>query len=191
EAAGFDVMIVETVGVGQSETAVASMVDFFLVLMIAGAGDELQGMKKGVLELADAIAINKADGDNVKRAERARKEYENALHYLRPATPTWTPPVLTCSAKDENRRGIRKIWETVLDHRRRLEKTSELEEKRRRQAVDWMWDLISEGLQDRFRTNPAVRRRLSALQQAVEKGATAPTAAAAELLFLLDKENPV
>ncbi len=191
EAAGFDVMIVETVGVGQSETTVASMVDFFLVLMIAGAGDELQGMKKGVLELADAIAINKADGDNVKKAERARKEYENALHYLRPATPTWTPPVLTCSAKDENRRGIREIWDTVLDHRRRLGKTSELEEKRRRQAVDWMWDLISEGLQDRFRTHPAVKRRLSTLQQEVEKGATAPTAAAAALLFLLDKENPV
>ena len=191
EAAGFDVMIVETVGVGQSETAVASMVDFFLVLMIAGAGDELQGMKKGVLELADAIAINKADGDNVKKAERARKEYENALHYLRPATPTWTPPVLTCSAKDENRHGIRKIWETVLDHRRRLEKTSELAEKRRRQAVDWMWDLINDGLQDRFRANPSVRGRLSAIVKEVEKGTAAPTAAAAQLLFLLDKENPV
>jgi LAO/AO transport system kinase len=189
EAAGFDVMIIETVGVGQSETTVASMVDFFLVLMIAGAGDELQGMKKGVLELADALAINKADGDNVKKAERARKEYENALHYLRPATPTWTPPVLTCSAKDDRRPGIRKIWETVLDHRQKLYATSELEEKRRRQAVDWMWDLINEGLQDRFQADPSVRRRLKELERAVADGDTAPTAAAAQLLFLLDKEK--
>ncbi len=188
EAAGFDVMIIETVGVGQSETTVASMVDFFLVLMIAGAGDELQGMKKGVLELADALAINKADGDNVKKAERARKEYENALHYLRPATPTWTPPVLTCSAKDDSRPGIRKIWETVLDHRQKLSATSELEEKRRRQAVDWMWDLINEGLQDRFQADPSVRRRLKELERAVADGETAPTAAAVQLLFLLDKE---
>ena len=189
EAAGFDVMIIETVGVGQSETTVASMVDFFLVLMIAGAGDELQGMKKGVLELADALAINKADGDNVKKAERARKEYENALHYLRPATPTWTPPVLTCSAKDDDRPGIRKIWETVLDHRQKLSATSELEEKRRRQAVDWMWDLIKEGLQDRFQADPSVRRRLNELERAVSDGETAPTAAATQLLFLLDKEK--
>jgi len=188
EAAGFDVMIIETVGVGQSETTVASMVDFFLVLMIAGAGDELQGMKKGVLELADALAINKADGDNVKKAERARKEYENALHYLRPATPTWTPPVLTCSAKDDSRPGIQKIWETVLDHRQKLSATSELEEKRRRQAVDWMWDLINEGLQDRFQADPSVRRRLKELERAVADGETAPTAAAVQLLFLLDKE---
>ncbi len=191
EAAGVDVVIVETVGVGQSETTVASMVDFFLVLMIAGAGDELQGMKKGVLELADAIAINKADGNNVKKAERARKEYENALHYLRPATPTWTPPVLTCSAKDESRPGIRKIWEAVLDHRRRLEKTSELSEKRKQQAVDWMWELINEGLQDRFQADPEISRRLPELLKEVETGLTAPTAAAAELLFLLDKEKPV
>jgi LAO/AO transport system kinase len=191
EAAGFDVMIIETVGVGQSETAVASMVDFFLVLMIAGAGDELQGMKKGVLEMADAIAINKADGGNVEKAEKARKAYENALRYLRPPTPTWTPPVLTCSAKDERRRGISEIWETVLDHRRRLEKTGELAEKRRRQAVDWMWDLINEGLQDRLRSDARVRSRLADIQREVEKGNTAPTAAATELLFLLDKENPV
>ena len=191
EAAGFDVMIVETVGVGQSETAVASMVDFFLVLMIAGAGDELQGMKKGVLELADAIAINKADGDNVEKAERARKEYENALHYLRPATPSWTPPVLTCSAKDDTRKGIAEIWTTVLDHRKRLEKTGELAEKRRRQAVDWMWDLINEGLLDRFRSDPEIRRRLPEMQRDVARGSAAPTAAAAQLLFLLDKKNPV
>ncbi len=99
EAAGFDIIIVETVGVGQSETAVASMVDFFLVLMLAGAGDELQGIKKGVLEIADALAVNKADGDNVEKARQAKKAYETALHLLSPASPSWSPPVLTCSAK--------------------------------------------------------------------------------------------
>ncbi|MCP3955615.1 MAG: methylmalonyl Co-A mutase-associated GTPase MeaB, partial [Desulfobacterales bacterium] len=100
EAAGFDVILIETVGVGQSETTVASMSDFFLVLMLAGAGDELQGIKKGVLELADAVTINKADGDNIEKAEKARKSYEMALHLLNPATPTWSPPVMTCSAME-------------------------------------------------------------------------------------------
>ena len=115
EAAGFDVIIVETVGIGQSETTVASMVDFFLVLMLAGAGDELQGIKKGFLEFADALAINKADGDNVERARIARKDYETALHLLRPASPNWSPPVVTCSARE--RTGIGEIWEIVLKHR--------------------------------------------------------------------------
>ena len=115
EAAGFDVIIVETVGIGQSETTVASMVDFFLVLMLAGAGDELQGIKKGFLEFADALAINKADGDNVERARIARKDYESALHFLRPASPNWSPPVVTCSARE--RTGIGEIWEIVLKHR--------------------------------------------------------------------------
>jgi LAO/AO transport system kinase len=117
EAAGFDVAIVETVGVGQSETTVSSMVDFFLVLMISGAGDELQGIKKGVLELADAIAINKADGNNIKKAEIAKKEYENALHFLNPASSTWTPPVLTCSAVEMT--GIDEIWNNILLHKKK------------------------------------------------------------------------
>jgi LAO/AO transport system kinase len=140
EAAGFDVVIVETVGVGQSETTVASMVDFFLVLMIAGAGDEIQGIKKGILELADAIAVNKADGDNVKKAEVARKQYETAIHYLAPSLPIWTPPVLTCSALEMI--GIEEIWQTVLEHREKFMETGELEANRRKQAVDWMWSLV-------------------------------------------------
>ncbi|MGE0087674.1 MAG: methylmalonyl Co-A mutase-associated GTPase MeaB [Desulfococcaceae bacterium] len=143
EAAGFDVIIVETVGVGQSETTVASMVDFFLVLMIAGAGDELQGIKKGVLEVADAIVINKADGDNILRAKMARKEYETALHLLMPATPTWSPPVLTCSAVEMT--GIDKIWETILDYRSRMTATGEQESKRREQALEWMRLLLKDG----------------------------------------------
>src|SRR5210317_1087126 len=117
EAAGFDVIIVETVGVGQSETTVASMVDFFLVLMLAGAGDELQGIKKGILELADAIAINKADGDNVENAKRAVKAYETALSLLNPSSPSWKAPVLTCSALEMI--GIEDIWNVVLDHKER------------------------------------------------------------------------
>jgi len=148
EAAGFDVIIVETVGVGQSETTVASMVDFFLVLMIAGAGDELQGMKKGVLEIADALAINKTDGDNVQKARMARKEYETALHLLRPASLTWSPPVLNCSAIEMT--GIDEIWSTVLEHRKKFTATGELKANRKKQAVDWMWSLIEEGLKKNF-----------------------------------------
>jgi LAO/AO transport system kinase len=140
EAAGFDVIIVETVGVGQSETTVASMVDFFLVLMIAGAGDELQGIKKGILELADAVVVNKADGDNVERAEFARKQYETALHFLAPASSSWTPPVLTCSALEMI--DIDTVWETVLAHHEKLTQTGELQANRKKQAVDWMWFLV-------------------------------------------------
>lgn len=184
EAAGFDVIIVETVGVGQSETAVASMVDFFLVLMLAGAGDELQGIKKGVIEIADAIAINKADADNLERVAQARKAYETALHLLVPVSDLWSPPVLTCSALEMT--GINKIWETILDHRKRLMDAGELEAKRKRQALDWMWSLIEEGLRDRFRRNPRVRNHLPEVSREVEKGITTPTIAATRLLEYLD-----
>ena len=188
EAAGFDVMIVETVGVGQSETTVASMVDFFLVLMIAGAGDEIQGIKKGLLELADAIAVNKADGDNIAKAEKARKQYESALHFLAPISPNWTPPVMTCSSLQEHRDGIAKLWQTVLAHRETLMTSGELQAKRRKQALDWMWSLVNEGLKMRFYDHPAVKNQLPRYLREVERGGTAPTIAASELLFLLDKE---
>ncbi len=191
EAAGFDVMIVETVGVGQSETTVASMVDFFLVLMIAGAGDEIQGIKKGVLELADAIAVNKADGDNVAKAETARKQYESALHFLAPVSPNWTPPVMTCSSLEENRVGIQELWKMILTHREKLMASGELQAKRRKQALDWMWSLVDEGLKTRFYNHPAVKDKLSGFSREVEKGLLAPTIAASELLFLLDKEDAV
>jgi len=187
EAAGFDVMIVETVGVGQSETTVASMVDFFLLLMISGAGDELQGIKKGVLELADAVAVNKADGDNVNRAEMARKQYETALHFLAPSSPNWTPPVLTCSAIEMN--GIDIIWGSVLDHHKKLTLTGELQANRKKQAVDWMWSLVKEGLNERFFQNSEVNKLLPGILKEVESGETASTLAAARLLFLLDN-NP-
>jgi len=189
EAAGFDVVIVETVGVGQSETTVASMVDFFLVLMLAGAGDELQGIKKGVLELADAVTINKADGDNVEKAEKARRSYELALHLLNPATPTWSPPVLTCSALAMT--GIDRIWETIQDYRQRMAATGELEEKRRRQAVAWMWSRIEDGLKERFFNDTRVKSQLSRVKAAVARGDLSPTAGADTLLFLLDNHSGV
>ncbi|WP_419659964.1 ArgK: LAO/AO transport system ATPase [Desulfosarcina variabilis str. Montpellier] len=187
EAAGFDVVIVETVGVGQSETTVASMVDFFLVLMLAGAGDELQGIKKGVLELADALAINKADGDNVEKAEKARRSYEMALHLLNPATPTWSPPVLTCSAL--NLVGIDHIWSTVKEYRQRLSATGELDEKRRRQALAWMWSRIEDGLRERFYSHPQVSARLRDIEASVQRGELSPTVGAESLLFLLDNNR--
>ena len=184
EAAGFDVMIVETVGVGQSETTVSSMVDFFLVLMIAGAGDELQGIKKGVLELADAAAINKADGDNVEKAEFARKQYETALHFLAPSSPNWTPPVLTCSALEMI--DIDLIWETVLGHRKKFMATGELEANRRKQDVDWMWSLVKEGLKEQFYKNAEIKKMLPGILKDVANGMIASTVAANRLLFLLD-----
>jgi LAO/AO transport system kinase len=185
EAAGFDVIIVETVGVGQSETTVSSMVDFFLVLMLAGAGDELQGIKKGVLELADAIAINKADGDNIEKAARAKKDYETALQLLRPASPNWSPPVLTCSARELT--GIEEIWSVVLKHRNIMSSSCELEQNRKSQALAWMWSLVEEGLKDRFNHHPEVQHHLPGLSRQVENGKLSPTAAACQLLFFLDK----
>jgi len=180
EAAGFDIVIIETVGVGQSETAVAGMVDFFLVLMIAGAGDEIQGIKKGLMELADAVAVNKADGDNIQAAERAKRDYLSALHLLRPASKAWSTPVLTCSAL--TMQGIDKVWQTVLDHRDRLSAAGELQEKRRSQALDWLWSMIEEGLREQFHAHDGVRAMLPGVLSRVAHGTLAPGAAARELL---------
>jgi len=188
EAAGYDVVIIETMGVGQSETTVASMVDFFLVLMIAGGGDELQGIKKGVLEVADAIVINKADGDNVVRAESAQKEYQSALNMLMPASPNWRPPVLTCSSMEG--KGIDEIWKTILDHRDKLTGTGELAEKRKTQDLDWMAFLLEDGLRQWFYTSPHVQEALPRLRKDVEDKKTSPTAAADSLLaFLHDRDG--
>lgn len=184
EAAGFDVIIVETVGAGQSEVAVASMVDFFLILMIAGAGDELQGIKKGILELADAVAINKADGDNVERANLARQQYEMALHIATaPSFSGWKPPVVTCSARKA--RGIREIWDIVQDHRNILSATGELDMKRRQQSLDWMWYLVKEGLTESFNQNPAVKNSLPRIKRDVLDGLISPITAADRLLSYL------
>ena len=191
EAAGFDVIIVETVGVGQSETTVASMVDFFLVLMIAGAGDELQGIKKGLLEVADAIAVNKADGDNIERAQLAQRQYAFAMHLLTPSTPTWTPPVMTCSSLEAAPVGIEEIWDAVLDHRQKLTATGELEEKRKQQALDWMWFLIEEALKERFFERADIKTALPRISREVKAGTLAPTVAVSKLLFMLDNDDAV
>src|SRR5262247_3946729 len=140
EAAGYDVVLVETIGTGQSETMVADMTDFFLVLMLPGAGDELQGLKKGVVEIADMIAINKADGDNVQRAKAAAAEYRAALHILSPRSTSWSPPVVTYSALSGA--GIGDLWAAILDHRKRMTASGELEERRREQQVKWMWAML-------------------------------------------------
>lgn len=186
EAAGFDVIIVETVGVGQSEAAVAAMVDFFLLLMITGAGDALQGIKKGILEMAHAVAINKADGENAPRAEKMRRELESALQLMLPTSAHWTPPVLTCSAATGN--GLDAIWALIRAHREKLQAGGEMERLRRDQALHWMWSLIDEGLKERFMRHPEVRRQLPQMTAAVREGRTAATHAARQLLFMLDKD---
>jgi LAO/AO transport system kinase len=186
EAAGFDVIIVETVGVGQSETTVASMVDFFLVLQISGAGDELQGIKKGVLEVADAIVVNKADGDNVNRAKLAKRQYETALHLVTPSSPNWMPPVMTCSALEQT--GLKEIWETVNSHKGIMTASGELETKRKDQAMSWMWFLVNEGLERWFYQHPEIQRLLPGIKQNVEQGKIAPTRAADDLVAILGKD---
>ena len=180
EAAGFDVVLVETVGVGQSETTVSEMVDIFVVLMLSGAGDELQGIKRGVLEIADLIAVNKADGDNVKRARMAAADYRRAIHLMSPASPNWTPPVLTCSALTND--GLPEIWEQIVTHRDTLAATGERQERRQRQQIGWMWSLIGDRLLDEFRDSPKVRARLEQVEASVLAGELPPAVAADQLL---------
>jgi GTPase len=183
EAAGYDVVIVETVGIGQSETAVADMTDFFLAVMLPGAGDELQGLKKGIVELADMLAVNKADGDNVERAKLAAAEYRAALNILTPHSPTWSPPVVTYSALTGN--GIADLWARVLDHKEKMTASGELAARRREQQVKWMWSMLEERLTARLRSDPAVRAKLKAAESAVAAGKLAPTLAVEEIAQLL------
>lgn len=180
EAAGFDAIFVETVGVGQSETMVHSMVDFFLLLMLAGAGDSLQGIKRGIMELADAVAINKADGDNIVNANRARAEYESALHLMKHSAPDWRPPVLTCSSL--TRAGIPEIWDAVSEFRARMISNGWLERRRREQALAWMHESINEALRERFSSHPGVAALLPRLEDAVSTG-TLPALLAAQRLL--------
>jgi LAO/AO transport system kinase len=187
EAAGYENVLVETVGVGQSETAVRSMTDFFLLIMIAGAGDELQGIKRGIIEMVDAMVINKADGDNVGKAERARVEYRNALH-LFPASPDgWSPKVLTASALTN--KGVKEVWDVVLEQRSLLERNGFLRQRRSLQALDWMRELVFLGLEEMFQTNPAVAARLPRLEKAVQNGTATSFSAARELLALVASKD--
>jgi LAO/AO transport system kinase len=179
EAAGFDVILVETVGIGQSETAVSDMTDFFLVLMLPGAGDELQGIKKGVVELADMIAVNKADGDNINRAKAAAGEYRAALHILNPRSPTWAPPVVTYSALTGD--GIASLWQHGLDHRRRLSASGEFAARRREQQVKWMWAMLEDRFHLRLKTDAKLRTRLPAIEKSVADGTLSPALAVDEI----------
>jgi LAO/AO transport system kinase len=183
EAAGYDVLIVETVGVGQSETTVADMTDFFLVLMVSGAGDELQGIKKGIVELADMIAVNKADGGNIARANMAAADYRGALHILAPRSPTWSPPVMTYSAMTGT--GIAELWSQALDHKEKMTASGELAERRRDQQVKWMWAMLEERLTARLRSDPAVRAKVKQAETAVAAGRLAPTLAVEQIAQLL------
>src|ERR1043166_3459462 len=172
EAAGFDVMLVETVGIGQSETTVADMTDFFLALMLAGAGDELQGIKKGLVELADMIAINKADGDNLKRAQHAAADYKSALHILTPRSEHWHPPVVTYSALTGN--GIAELWERILDHRKAMNASGDFAARRRDQQIKWMWSMLEQRMLARLRADASIRAKVKKIEAEGAAGRLAP-----------------
>jgi LAO/AO transport system kinase len=180
EAAGYDTVLVETVGVGQSETAVANMVDCFLFLTLARTGDQLQGIKKGVLELADVIAVNKADGEHEREAKKAARELAGALRLLRGKQSTWNPPVLTCSGLTGA--GLENLWDTVGEHHKALADSGELAEKRRQQQVDWTWTMVRDTLLHRLETNAKVRAVVPGLEQQVRDGELTATLAAQRIL---------
>lgn len=187
EAAGFDIVLVETIGVGQSETLVSEMVDFFLVLLLAGAGDELQGMKKGILELADLLAVNKADGENRERVLAAKREYEGALRFLRSRQGAWQPSVLAVSGLTGF--GLPELWQEVVRHREMQTTSGELEAKRREQNRSWMWSLIKERLMGSFLGDASISARLPELERAVVAGEITPTRAATELLEIFRRAS--
>jgi LAO/AO transport system kinase len=183
EAASFDVVLVETVGIGQSETVVADMTDFFLALMLPGAGDELQGIKKGLVELADMIAINKADGDNIKRANLAAAEYRGALHILTPRSQHWHPPVVTYSALTVA--GIPELWQKILEHRAAMNASGEFASRRREQQVKWMWSMLEQRMMARLRADASVRARVKKIEGEVADGRVTPSLAAEQIAEML------
>jgi LAO/AO transport system kinase len=183
EAAGFDVVLVETVGIGQSETAVADMTDFFLTLMLPGAGDELQGIKKGLVEIADMIAVNKADGDNLKRANHAAADYRSALQILSPRSEHWHPPVVTYSALTGA--GIGELWQKILDHRAAMNACGEFAKRRREQQVKWMWSMLEQRMLARLRSEPSIRAKVRKIETEVADGRIAPSLAAEQIAEML------
>jgi LAO/AO transport system kinase len=180
EAAGFDTIFIETVGVGQSETAVHSMVDFFLLLMLAGAGDELQGIKRGIMEMADMIAINKADGNNISKANLARAEYQNALHLFPPSPSGWIPKVLTCSA--QSNQGISEIWEVITEYLVLSGRNEYFNRRRNEQSKYWMYETLNEQLKRQFYSNPEIQKLSVKLEKDVLENRISSFAAAAELM---------
>jgi len=184
EAAGFDVVLVETVGIGQSETAVADMTDFFLAIMLPGAGDELQGIKKGLVEIADMLAVNKSDGDNIGRARTAAAEYRAALNIIAPPTPNWAVPVITYSALTGD--GLEDLWNNVVLHRTKTSRGGELAARRSQQQVKWMWSMLEDRMAERLRGDPAVRGKVKAAEAAVAQGKLAAPLAVEQIAKLLD-----
>jgi LAO/AO transport system kinase len=180
EAAGFDVILVETVGVGQSEVAVANMVDTFVFLTLARTGDQLQGIKKGVLELADVIVVNKADGAHANEAAKAARELSGAIRLIYPREVVWRPPVLTMSAIEGT--GLTELWDTVLEHRRILTEAGEFDARRRAQQVDWTWAMVRDAVLDRVLTHPAVKKIRSDVERQVRDGELTPTLASQQIL---------
>src|ERR1700751_4817220 len=183
EAAGYDVVLIETIGVGQSEIAVADMTDFFLVLALPGAGDELQALKKGVVELADVIAVNKADADNIARAKLAASQFAAALHILSPRSPNWSPPVVTCSALTGD--GIDALWSHILDHRARLTASGELKARRGEQQVKWMWTMLEQRLFEPLRSDRAVKSVFPRIDADVAAVKLAPASAVEKIAAML------
>lgn len=186
EAAGYDVLLIETVGVGQSEVTVRSMVDFFMLLMITGAGDELQGMKKGVIELADAIIVNKADGDNKQRAMMAKVDYDRILHYLRPATEGWLTKSYTCSAVTGE--GIPEIWQMVTKFQQVTKASTFFERRRRTQMLSWVHAMVQEYLQAKFFNHPNVIKKMSDIEEDVMNGQISATIAVKDLIATFEQE---
>ncbi|GGS02852.1 methylmalonyl Co-A mutase-associated GTPase MeaB [Streptomyces nojiriensis] len=180
EAAGYDVVLVETVGVGQSETTVAGMVDSFLLLSLARTGDQLQGIKKGVLELADVLAVNKADGPHERDAKAAARELSGALRLMHPVDAAWTPPVLTCSAREST--GLDEVWSRLEQHRTLLDAGGRLAAKRAAQQVEWTWSMVRDALLERLRADPVVRELAPELEASVRAGSVTPTSAADRIL---------
>ena len=187
EAAGFDIILIETVGVGQSEISVRSMVDFFLLVMIAGAGDELQGIKKGIIEISDALDFNKADGSNKQKAEIARAEFANALHYLHSFTEGWEPKVLTASAIEGN--GIKEIWEMIKEFEDHTRNNGSFDSRRNNQSLEWMHALIKENLVTNFYNNIEIKKEIDLLEKQLITGKARATAAAEKLMNKFSSVN--
>lgn len=187
EAAGYDIILIETVGVGQSEITVRSMVDFFLLVVLTGAGDELQGIKKGIMELADAIVINKADGDNLVKAQVARGEYERMIEYIRPATEGWQTHAYLCSAVRKT--GLDDLWQIIRIFARTTREKGSFQKRREGQLLDWMHSMIDEHLHNLFFDDPVVTGRMPEVRAAVLQGTISPTQGVAELIHLFDIER--
>jgi len=187
ESAGYDIVMVETVGIGQSETVVAEMVDIFLVLMLPGAGDELQGIKKGVLELADMIAVNKTDGENESKALEAARDYISALRLTQPATSNWRPPVVNCSSLTG--KGLNEVWEKIQEHKTILENSGEWEQRRKVQKMKWMWSIVQDRLSSDLHDHPSITEQVPEVEKAVLEGKISATAAAEILLETFRKNT--